>query len=171
MGYETTLIVVDTFGKGCGYMSIIATLDLCKTDYDGKIYEMSDTRNKTLDPETASEITVLLDELRKHEELPRSKINWQKYFEIQNGISSKTPYLYYKNGEFPQFDDDCGNLHIQYDVAEVRKAVISDLNGSFGGSGYRYGDRRLEAAVRFLDAFMDTSVWPSEYIKVILWGH
>lgn len=187
MGYEITLLVVETYkndteGNPVGYCSVVASVDLSNCG-SGNLSELDSRRPKNLKEldrlvyevgiaekecfTSDGDYTARLQNMTKEE---REK-ETDKYNKIRGEVDSVLPYIYYTDGNLVDYQDDCGSLLRVCSVEEVYKAILQDqadciAKGEFNSP---YGYRRFDIALSILRPLLNTEAWPR--IKVMLWGH
>jgi hypothetical protein len=187
MGYETTVIFVETWGtkgkvqKGNynGFGSIIATVDLCKV-CDGAMGDLIHLTEKRIVgyKEKQSDVEHYYqwhDRVFTHEgeytsdyeelDEPTKKEWMAAYDKASKKVRNKLPYIYFRRGDKEDFEDDYGSLLkvVELDELELAlKKLAAKLMLEDGWEHYR-----ITMALDLI-ARLDKD---KKYTKAILWGH
>ena len=151
MGYETTMFVVDTYGRKKGYWRIVASVELGKVAYNemGKLIE--ELRAKKI-PET------ILKKLEKCKE----ETDDSKKMDLKIELAKRLPHIII--GEDLCFTDDYGDVLMVTTPEEVIKRMKHDYAKHLIEDGYEY--QPFEIALGILEA-----VKGDKNKKVILFGN
>jgi len=180
MGYETTIIVVEHYGKEkkfVGYHSVVGSMELCKVGSDlQEIEELAKKNRKVTTEDTtchaemeAAYKNCFIDgewtpELKAAGKRAQDSA-YAEYSTRHRKLEKKFPFIYWRDGNHESFEDHYGTflMHISLDEAiqGLRKAEARMVNEE--GDGY-YAYRM---AIKMLEAFKVEM--PNA--RVILWGH
>jgi hypothetical protein len=183
MGYETTLIVVETTqikknGQPHDYMRVVATVELCKAtgkhldslrikksdeDYLKDINRLEELQNIMYDREGNYN-----EEFKKLSATERKKIE-QEDTRLSKKIRKQLPFIFHTSHNNENYTDSYGDVLMIADVRAVYTAILKDQADLIVKGEYEHGYRRYTAALKMLEAFLNEKEWPR--LKVVLWGH
>jgi len=182
MGYETTLLFVNTYGKKGGYRNVKASLEMNKIAYDESIQNLIESikhKQGTTD-ERAKLHKAVKDYENLHKEIYTDEGEHTKTMEEMNSdeqgkmidklfqkekqLGRKIPFVYWLEGNTESFTDCYGDLLLETTLAELKKAIFIANAKEIAENNATY--RAYDIALDIIKNFED-----DKHTKVILYGH
>ena len=175
MGYETTLVVCDNYGKKMGYHNIIATVELSKcgsqTHFGGLIKKAHDSlqanpKRKEID-KLIERHSRLIENLREEGQEKWEGEKYGEYSEVYGKLKRVSPFIYHSDHNHEDFSDCYGDNLLRATVDEMIEALERDIAEDIlkGEKPYRRFTIALGVLKEAIDGF------DKKRLTCILYGH